>query len=138
MKLCVVALMFLGSLVGEEIDTGKPLRVHELMPRDQILCTLAVEPAVPSNFIAMDRNEKREYANWVYWGPEEVLKAYFKDESSLSEPIIRAMISSNVAQRKMGYLDVKGFKQEMKEGALRVLMILATGEITRIVPFQVK
>ena len=39
-----------------------------------------------------------EMCNAVYWGPKDVLEAYFKDQKSLNTPILRIKLSAYVAQ----------------------------------------
>jgi len=108
MKLCLFSVVFalsLCTLHAEEIDVTQPLRIQQLMPRDGMFVSLGIDPAVPKDFVAMNDKGTIDYSDWVYWGPEKVLKAYFEDPTSLAEPIMRAQLSTEVAQRRFGSLD---------------------------------
>lgn len=72
------------------------LRILELLP--DLLCPLAVDPGIPEDFIAMSPNGTIDLYDWVYWGPKDVLKAYFEDPNSLKTPVLRVQLSSNVVQ----------------------------------------
>lgn len=74
---------------------GEP-RIVEMLPN--LMAPLAVDPGVPDDFVALSPHGKLNPYDWIYWGPKEVLEAYFKDPSSLSEPVLRVKLSSNVAQ----------------------------------------
>lgn len=87
----------LNAVIGKEAkDTQKDLRILELLPN--LLCPLAIDPGIPAHFIALSRQGVLDPSDWIYWGPKDVLEAYFKDPSSLKEPILRVKLSLNVAQ----------------------------------------
>jgi hypothetical protein len=50
--------------------------------------------------------------DWIYWGPKDVLEAYFKDPQSLKDPIIRVKLSDNVAQTGPNSFSVERELQE--------------------------
>lgn len=77
-------------------DVKKDLRILELLPN--LLCPLAVDPGIPADFIALSPNGILDLYGLIYWGPEDVLKAYFEDPSSLKVPLIRVKLSACVAQ----------------------------------------
>lgn len=72
------------------------LRILELLPN--LLCPLAVDPGIPTDFIALSPGGSLDPYEWIYWGPKDVLQTYFKDPTSLKVPILRVKLSSNVAQ----------------------------------------
>ncbi|MBA3958057.1 MAG: hypothetical protein H0X51_06660 [Parachlamydiaceae bacterium] len=82
----------------DSIDTQKTkhLRILELLPN--LVHPLPVEPAIPADFIALSPTGNLDLYDWVYWGPKDVLMAYFKDPASLEIPILRVALSSNVVQ----------------------------------------
>ncbi len=98
-----------------EIDVTQDLKILELMPPSKYTYIPAVEFAIPDDFIALEPDNFL-YGGWTYWGPEEVLKAYFKDTKSLSTPILRARISTNVIQKTL-----EGPNREASENELREL-----------------
>lgn len=71
-------------------------RILELLPN--LLCPLAVDPAIPADFIALSPEGTINPYDWIYWGPKDVLKAYFENPASLKVPILRVKLSANVAQ----------------------------------------
>ncbi len=77
-------------------DVKNDLRILELLPN--LLCPLAVDPGIPTDFIALSPSGTLDPYDWIYWGPKNVLKAYFEDPTSLKVPIIRAKLSADVAQ----------------------------------------
>lgn len=80
----------------DQQDTKKDLRILELLPN--LLCPLAVDPSIPADFIALSPRGTLDVYDWIYWGPKDILKAYFEDPTSLKVPILRVKLSSNVAQ----------------------------------------
>ncbi len=94
----------------QEIDVTQEVRIQQLISPDRYAFFLGVEPAIPKDFIALDPQGGTDYGDWVYWGPQDVLKAYFKDRNSLSRPIIRARISLNVSRSEIENFD----KNKMK------------------------
>ena len=73
-------------------DVKNDLRILELLPN--LLCPLAVDPGIPADFIALSPNGILDPHDLIYWGPKDVLKAYFKDPSSLKVPLIRVKLSA--------------------------------------------
>lgn len=72
------------------------LRILELLPN--LLCPLAVDPGIPADFIALSPRGTLNPYDWIYWGPKDVLKAYFDDPTSLKVPVIRVKLSAEVSQ----------------------------------------
>lgn len=70
--------------------TAEPPRIAQLLPR--LDTPLAVEPMLPADFIALPKDD------WVYWGPKEVVEAYFANSSSLKTSILRVRPSETVKQ----------------------------------------
>ncbi len=121
--LFTVLLLHIDLFSAEEIDISKPLRIHQLMPREGMFVSLAIEPALPNDFIALSQDEEINYSDWVYWGPEKVVKAYLKNPSSLNEPIIRVSFAQNVTQKSDGTLDIGLIEQSFIEAAVKDLKI---------------
>ena len=98
------------------MKTQNYLRILQLLPKD-LVCPLAINPAIPEDFIALNPEDMPNCSNWTYWGPEEALKTYFKDPASLKEPVLRVTLSPSIAQTKPNILDsteIKQFIEEMK------------------------
>jgi hypothetical protein len=64
--------------------------------------------------------------DWIYWGPKDVLETYFKDEQSLSVPVLRVKLSSNVSQigpnKFSGDNDLQGMLKKDPNSKLKSLM----------------
>lgn len=87
----------LANVLNASSEESKGLRILDLLPN---LCNpLAVEPAVPDDFVAMSPGGDLDPYDWIYWGPKDVLESYFKDPKSLDKPLLRVKLSANVAQR---------------------------------------
>lgn len=93
---CVILNPLTAIAPKDARDTKNSLRILELLPN--LLFPLAIEPAIPSNFVALAPEGDLNLYDWIYWGPKDVLMAYFKDPKSLNEPILKVKLSSNVAQ----------------------------------------
>ena len=132
-------LMFLSSLFAcifiinpliaiapqDKQDVKNDLRILELLPN--LLCPLAVEPGIPADFVALSPEGILDPHDLIYWGPKDVLKAYFNDPSSLKVPLLRVKLSANVAQtgpnsfhkifmeylKKLKQEDPKGFRNRL-------------------------
>lgn len=76
--------------------TSKNLRIQDLLPN--LAIPLPVEPGIPADFVALSPDGVLDPADWIYWGPEDVLRAYFKEPASLQVPILRVKLSTNVFQ----------------------------------------
>lgn len=95
--LCTGTMSTVYAMVSNETQEVKDdLRILKLLPN--LLCHLAVEPMIPEDFIALAPGGSLDLYDWIYWGPRDTLEAYFKDESSLNQPILRVKLSANVAQ----------------------------------------
>lgn len=53
----------------------------------------SIKPAIPDNFVAMSPDGSN-ILDWVYWGPKEDLLAFFEDEASLRNSLIRVTVAS--------------------------------------------
>lgn len=95
----------INHLYAEEIDVTQPLRINDFIPRKNLACVLAVEPALPDNFISLNDTNELGYLDWLYWGPKDAIETYMKDPSSLTTPIIRIRLSDGIMQREFGRLD---------------------------------
>lgn len=96
MGLFLMAIFQISTLLAlhprQAQETSQLPRIVELMP--DFLLTLAIEPAIPKNFIALTSKDE---PGWTFWGRREALEAYFKDKKSLKEPII-GIKSSHIYQ----------------------------------------
>lgn len=109
------------TAIEDKQDIKNELRILELLPN--LLSPLAVDPGIPADFIALSPNGILDPYDFIYWGPKDVLKAYFENPSSLKVPLIRVKLSGCVAQtgpnsfnksfmeylKKMKQEDPKGF-----------------------------
>jgi hypothetical protein len=112
----LMTLITLQGLHAEEIDVSQPLRIDALIPKSHTPWCLAVEPALPAHFVALGEKNEVNPLEWLYWGPEEVVKAYLQDPASLSSPIIGVKIAAQFAQRQPGVLDEAAIRQRLGEG----------------------
>ena len=92
----LVLSRYLSANDQEGWHPSKEFRIERLLP--MAMHPLAVEPALPENYIAMSPNGNFDLYEGYYWGPKEVLEAFFKDRTSLTQPIIRVKLSFNVKQ----------------------------------------
>lgn len=121
--LFTVLLLHIDLFSAEEIDISKPLRIHQLMPREGMFVSLAIEPALPLDFIALSQDEEINYSDWVYWGPKKVIRAYLKNPLSLNEPIIRVSFAQNITLKSDGTLDIGLIEQSFIEAEVKDLKI---------------
>lgn len=56
-----IIVIYMTILSAEEIDVSQPLRIIQLMPRDTLTETLAIEPFLPENYIALSMSGKIDY-----------------------------------------------------------------------------
>ncbi len=77
-------------------DAKNDLRILDLLPN--ILCPLAVNPGVPADFVALSPGGNLDPYDWIYWGPKNILQAYFKNPETLKLPVLRVKLSANVCQ----------------------------------------
>lgn len=88
---CLLCTIMVGALMG-----GENLRIKELLP--SLVKSLAVEPAVPADFVEATPEGSVSLYDWTYWGPKDVLEKFFKNPDSLDVPLLRVKLSGNVAQ----------------------------------------
>jgi len=93
-------------------DAKNDLRILELLPH--LLCPLAVDPGIPADFVALSPRGTLNPYEWIYWGPKDVLKAYFENPSSLKAPVLRVKLSANVAQIGPNSFNNDGSKESLK------------------------
>ncbi len=120
----LASILFINPLVAialqDKQDVKNNLRILELLPN--LLCPLAVDPGIPADFVALSPNGILDPHDLIYWGPKDVLKAYFQDPSSLKVPLIRVKLSEMVAQTgpnsfHKSFMDyLKKLKQEDPKG----------------------
>lgn len=112
---CIFTTNPLTAIVLKDMpETQNKLRILELLPN--LLCPLAVDPCIPIDFIALSPKGTSDPYDWIYWGPEGVLKDYFKNPSSLKAPVLRVKLSANVSQTSSsGFNNTESFKLLEKE-----------------------
>ena len=93
---CFILNSLTATIPNDKQETNNTLRISDLLPN--LLVPLAVDPAIPADFVALSNDKTISLYDWVYWGPEDVLNAYFKSPESLNTPILRVKLSGNVAQ----------------------------------------
>ncbi len=59
-------------------ESESKLKILELLPGN-LLVSIAIDPEIPSDFVAMSLEGKLDIFDGVYWGQKQVLKSYFKD-----------------------------------------------------------
>lgn len=98
-------------------DVENDLCILDLLPN--LLCPLAVDPAIPTDFVALSPEGTLDPYDWIYWGPKSVLEAYFKNPDSLKAPILRVKLST-VVQKDANSFDCeehfKAFGKENSKG----------------------
>lgn len=110
--LCVFTTNPLSAIASKDTQNAKnDLRILELLPN--LLCPLAVDPSIPADFVALSPNGTLDLYDWIYWGPKDVLEAYFEDPVSLNRPVIRVKLSANTTQTGPDSFD-KNTKQLFK------------------------
>jgi hypothetical protein len=94
---CVCGMNSLRAMATENIQEEKNnLRILKLLPN--LYIPFAVDPGIPEDFIALTPSGNLDPYDWIYWGPKDVLKAYFEDPTSLKTSILRVRLSTNVSQ----------------------------------------
>jgi hypothetical protein len=88
------------------------LRILELLPN--LLCPFAVDPGIPADFVALSPRGTLDPYDWTYWGPKDVLKAYFENPASLKTPVLRVKLSANVAQTGPNSFNNEGSMESLK------------------------
>ena len=110
---CIFIMNPLIAIAPQDKQAAKnDLRILELLPN--LLCPLAVDPGIPADFVALSPNGILDPYDFIYWGPKNALKAYFKDPSSLKVPLIRVKLSEMVAQTGSNSFD-KSFMEYLKK-----------------------
>lgn len=92
---CIFAMHY-STATEESQSAESDLRILSLLP--SLSSPLAVEPGIPDDFIALSPQGTLHPYEWIYWGPRNVLKAYFENPASLKVPILRVKLSANTAQ----------------------------------------
>lgn len=112
MKAWILSLLVLcafGSF-GYAEESDKELRITELLPG--LLNPLAVEPALPKDFIALSPDQEQpDLHKGVFWGPKETLTAYFKDPASLERAIIAVKLSEK-GEESLEKMGIKNFSEK--------------------------
>lgn len=107
----------MNSLIGNDFEDNheskNEFRIQDLIP--DLANPLAVNPAIPEDFVALSPDGKLDPYQWIYWGPKDVLEAYFKDPSTLKVPLIRVIISSNVGQTGPNSFNNLTYEEQIKE-----------------------
>lgn len=112
--LCSFAIAMNRVDCDEPAISSEP-RICSFLPN--LIEQLAVEPGVPENFVALSAKGDPDVFDWIYWGPKDVLEAYFKDPKSLNQAIIRVKLSPVVVQTAPNEFNgnTEKFVNEVKE-----------------------
>lgn len=94
-----------------DIDVSQPIRISQMIPSELNLFCLAIDPVIPEDFIALSEKGNLDYSDWVYWGPKDVLTAYFEDPKTLKTPILRVKFALETHQTQVASLDEQGIRQ---------------------------
>lgn len=97
----------------DSLEAKNDLRILNLLPN--LLKPLAVEPGIPEDFVALSPTGILDPCDWIYWGPKDVLEAYFKNPSSLEAPILRVKLSANVVQTGPNSFSDEAFLDSLKK-----------------------
>ena len=113
MKFLLITLYAVLSSFSSAFAENGDVRIQSLLPIF-LLDPLAVEPAIPSNFVSISPGG--EFGDWTYWGSPEVLEAFVKDRKTLSQPLIRVTLG-NIAQTGYNTFNEssKNFKKTIKD-----------------------
>jgi len=98
-------------MFSEEIDVTQDLRILQLLPRDQVVTPLPIDPAIPEDFIALDLNGKQDVCLGMWWGPKDIIRTALKERSE-KWPLIFVKLSSSISQKEYGKLDIEAIKRE--------------------------
>lgn len=121
MRFLILSILFcVGCLEAVHPDQAVPVhppsRIRTLLP--DFLLHFGVDPAIPDNFVAMSPRGKPNVAEWIYWGPKEVLEKYFTTpEHRLDSAVIRVKVDTCVVQTRANDFDpelVKSLKKACK------------------------
>lgn len=112
MKKVKLFLMIFGLLSFYVYAESASQRTMNLFPG--LVEVPFIEPKIPDHFVAMSPCDYPSVADWVYWGPRDVLNEYFKDQTSLKNPIIRVRLDMHVTQIGDDQLSIDGDQQIKK------------------------
>lgn len=106
-RLLLVFLLLVSPLAAD-------LRINELLP--DTFVNLAVNPYIPENFVALPPPDRFMHDDaFVFWGPKDVLEAFFKNPDSLKSSIIKVGFSTSVAQTGPDTFNNKTYQESIKE-----------------------
>lgn len=98
-------VLFLFSLFLIYSYSGECATLQELFPGLQQIP--AIQPKIPLHFVAMSPTEPTDLTTWVYWGPPKVLRNYFTNPETLSEPIIRVCLIEKAQENSTSFCGEK-------------------------------
>lgn len=110
-KLLLFIFLNLGFAKG---ISGEALRIQSLLP--ELPAPLAIQPAIPEDFIALSPGGAPDHCYWTYWGPREVLEKFFEDQTSLKQPILRFKLSGTIAEAEPNKFLAVGNEEKKIEG----------------------
>ncbi len=90
LRFLFISFCLMLNMLSANPNNNMP-KIVDLLPNLAYLPS--IQPAIPDNFVAMSP-EGSDILDWVYWGPKEDLMAFFKDEASLHNPLIRVTVAS--------------------------------------------
>ncbi len=96
MKFPKILFLALSLSICFSQDVHSKYRIEELIP--DLMAPLAVEPAIPEDFISVPTSKEAGSCQWIYWGKQEVIDQLFEDHKTVLEPLIRVRLTAYVAQ----------------------------------------
>lgn len=115
----LVALILAFSCSCFANDLFEKPRICKLLPG--LLSPLAIDPAIPDDFVALGPDEKPNISHIIFWGSPKVLQGFFKEPTSLTDPILSVQISMNLRQNGKIFEGEKELIQQMKSHGFAVM-----------------
>ncbi len=115
----LLTLSTFWPLFAEEKELFEKPRICSLLP--DLLSPLAVEPAIPKEFVAMSPEGPPSISKPLFWGKPSVLEEFFKNPQSLKEEIINIQVSQNIHQKGAILEGDKELIKEMKDKGFQIL-----------------
>lgn len=95
MRFLNIILLILVFSTCKAAENESQYRILELIP--DLVTPLAVEPAIPDDFVSIPKNKQAGICDWVYLGKKEVIERFLEDGTVL-EPFIKVRLSDAVVQ----------------------------------------
>jgi hypothetical protein len=112
-------LFSVNPLSANEKALFEKPRICALLP--DLLSPLAIEPAIPNDFVAKSPSGDPSIMNALFWGNPSVLEDFFKNPKELKEEIINIQVSQNIQQKGLVLEGDKKLIQEMRQKGFQIL-----------------